>query len=92
MSNGHAVNLHSADIIRTFLFQRQRDLAAERRQKGIEYVMSRHPAHTRLWPSSHLFHRHKPVYFEEDISSGKPTLSEEGRKAVQAELERAREV
>ncbi|KAJ9117815.1 hypothetical protein QFC20_000095 [Naganishia adeliensis] len=51
--------------------QRQRDLAAERRQKGIE---------------------HKPVYFEEDISSGKPTLSEEGRKAVQAELERAREV
>lgn len=35
--------------------------------------------------------RHKPVYFEEDISSGKPSLSEEGKRAVKAELERARE-
>jgi hypothetical protein len=34
--------------------------------------------------------RHKPAYFEEDISSGKPVLSEQGRKAVEAELERAR--
>jgi hypothetical protein len=39
----------------------------------------------------HTFHRHKPVYFEEDISTGKPVLSEEGRKAVKAELERAKE-
>ncbi|KAJ9092056.1 hypothetical protein QFC19_008830 [Naganishia cerealis] len=49
--------------------QRQRDIAHELKQKGIE---------------------HQPVYFEQDISSGKPTLSEEGRKAVEAELERAR--
>ncbi|KAJ9121083.1 hypothetical protein QFC24_005064 [Naganishia onofrii] len=60
--------------------QRQRDIAIELKQKGIEYVPS--------FPF--LRDVHKPAYFEEDISSGKPVLSEQGRKAVEAELERAR--
>ncbi|KAI5453583.1 hypothetical protein NCC49_005408 [Naganishia albida] len=63
-------NWNEATKQKQVIEQRQRDLATERKQKGIE---------------------HKPVYFEEDISSGKPKLSEEGRKAIQAELERARE-
>ncbi|KAJ9103831.1 hypothetical protein QFC21_002293 [Naganishia friedmannii] len=58
--------------------QRQRDIAHELKQKGIEYVNL---------PSEQS---HKPAYFEQDISSGKPVLSEQGRKAVEAELERAR--
>ncbi|KAF9003331.1 hypothetical protein BDQ17DRAFT_1356014 [Cyathus striatus] len=46
--------------------QKQRDLAAERKKKGIEFV---------------------PRYFEKDISNGYPSLTPEGWKAVQEELE-----
>ncbi|KAI0318793.1 hypothetical protein OF83DRAFT_1114044 [Amylostereum chailletii] len=45
--------------------QKQRDDAAARKSKGVEFV---------------------PAYFETDISSGKPTLTEEGRKALEEEL------
>ncbi|TFK41440.1 hypothetical protein BDQ12DRAFT_677985 [Crucibulum laeve] len=46
--------------------QRQRDDAAERKRKGIEFV---------------------PRYFEQDVSRGYPTLTPEGWKAVEEELE-----
>ncbi|THU96230.1 hypothetical protein K435DRAFT_858722 [Dendrothele bispora CBS 962.96] len=45
--------------------QRQRDEAAERKKKGVEFI---------------------PKYFEKDISTGIPTLTEEGRKAVEEEV------
>ncbi|KAK7047893.1 hypothetical protein VNI00_006221 [Paramarasmius palmivorus] len=45
--------------------QRQRDEAAERKRKGVEFV---------------------PRFFEKDIDSGIPTLTEEGKKAVEEEL------
>ncbi|KAJ8087640.1 hypothetical protein PM082_006473 [Marasmius tenuissimus] len=45
--------------------QRQRDEAAERKKKGVEFV---------------------PRFFEQDIESGIPALTEEGKKAVQEEL------
>ncbi|KAI0030241.1 hypothetical protein K488DRAFT_28820, partial [Vararia minispora EC-137] len=44
--------------------QKQRDDAAARKAKGVEFV---------------------PVYFEKDISSGVPTLTAEGRKALDEE-------
>ncbi|TFK72794.1 hypothetical protein BDN72DRAFT_791897 [Pluteus cervinus] len=45
--------------------QRQRDIAAERKRSGVEFV---------------------PQYFEKDISSGIPTLTPEGLKAIEEEL------
>ncbi|PCH44808.1 hypothetical protein WOLCODRAFT_105705 [Wolfiporia cocos MD-104 SS10] len=45
--------------------QKQRDDAAERKRKGIEFV---------------------PTYFEKDVESGLPTLTAEGRKALEEEL------
>ncbi|KAL0575672.1 hypothetical protein V5O48_006304 [Marasmius crinis-equi] len=48
--------------------QRQRDEAAERKKKGVEYV---------------------PNFFETDIESGIPTLTEVGKQAVQEELKEA---
>jgi len=45
--------------------QRQRDEAAERKRKGVEFI---------------------PRYFERDITSGIPTLTAEGWKAVEEEL------
>ncbi|KAI0711396.1 hypothetical protein C8Q76DRAFT_623128 [Earliella scabrosa] len=45
--------------------QKQRDDAAERKKKGVEFT---------------------PKYFEKDISTGLPVLTEEGRKALQEEL------
>jgi len=46
--------------------QRQRDEAAERKRKGLEYI---------------------PRYFDPDIESGIPTLTAEGQKTVQEEME-----
>ncbi|KAG7097745.1 hypothetical protein E1B28_005066 [Marasmius oreades] len=45
--------------------QRQRDEAAERKRKGVEFV---------------------PRFFEADIESGIPVLTEEGKKAVEEEM------
>ncbi|EIN09023.1 hypothetical protein PUNSTDRAFT_52431 [Punctularia strigosozonata HHB-11173 SS5] len=45
--------------------QKQRDDAAERKRKGIEFA---------------------PVYFEKEIDSGIPQLTEAGRKAIEEEL------
>ncbi|OJT03455.1 Oxysterol-binding protein-like protein 1 [Trametes pubescens] len=45
--------------------QKQRDEAAERKRKGINFV---------------------PRYFDPDLSSGLPELTEEGRKAIEEEL------
>ncbi|EIM81944.1 uncharacterized protein STEHIDRAFT_65725 [Stereum hirsutum FP-91666 SS1] len=45
--------------------QRQREEAAERKKKGVEFV---------------------PKYFEKDIESGMPMLTEEGRRAIEEEL------
>jgi len=46
--------------------QKQRDDAAERKRKGVEFI---------------------PTYFEPDIESGIPQLTEAGRKIVQEELD-----
>lgn len=45
--------------------QRQRDDAAERKRRGVEFV---------------------PRYFEKDIQSGVPTLTQAGREALEAEI------
>ncbi|KAN0129647.1 hypothetical protein V8E53_012467 [Lactarius tabidus] len=45
--------------------QRQRDEAAERKRRGVEFV---------------------PMYFEKDIQTGVPTLTEAGREALDAEI------
>ncbi|KZT61634.1 hypothetical protein CALCODRAFT_427467 [Calocera cornea HHB12733] len=48
--------------------QSQRDIAAERKRKGVHF---------------------EPVYFDSDIEDGRSRLSEEGRKAIREEIERA---
>ncbi|KAG9031560.1 hypothetical protein FRB95_002554 [Tulasnella sp. JGI-2019a] len=58
-------NFNEATKIKQVIEQKQRDIAAQRKATGKEFV---------------------PVYFEADISSGKPVLTEAGRKAVQDEL------
>ncbi|GHJ83931.1 hypothetical protein NliqN6_0333 [Naganishia liquefaciens] len=68
-SNMLSKNWSEATKQKQTIEQRQRDLANQRKQQGVE---------------------HKPVYFEEDISTGKPILTSEGRKAFNAELERAK--
>ena len=66
--------------------QKQRDDAAERRNKGVECVHSSisppEPAHQIL--SSH--DRFIPVHFDKDIDAGAPQLTADGRKAVEEEL------
>ncbi|KAI9462810.1 hypothetical protein BJY52DRAFT_111568 [Lactarius psammicola] len=51
--------------------QRQRDDAAERKRRGVEFV---------------------PKYFEKDIQSGVPTLTQAGREALEAEIKYEHEV
>lgn len=51
--------------------QRQRDEAAERKRRGVEFV---------------------PKYFEKDIESGVPTLTQAGRVVLEAELKYEEEV
>ena len=66
--------------------QKQRDDAAERKSKGIEFVNPFAP------PSSELAHmtwshcRFIPTYFQKDIDDGIPQLTAEGRKAVEEAL------
>ncbi|KAG8897225.1 hypothetical protein FRB99_008355 [Tulasnella sp. 403] len=64
-SNLLSKNYGEATKVKQAIEQRQRDIAAQRKAKNIEFV---------------------PTYFEADISSGKPALTEAGRKAVQEEL------
>jgi len=67
--------------------QKQRDDAAERRNKGAECVDSVHtplPEFAQLILRSH--DRFIPVYFEKDIDDGTPQLTAEGRKAVEEGL------
>lgn len=67
--------------------QKQRDDAAERRNKGVEFV---HPSCRCLTEFAYpIFGSHVrfiPVYFEKDIDGGVPRLTAEGRKAVEEEL------
>ncbi|ESK87670.1 oxysterol binding protein [Moniliophthora roreri MCA 2997] len=51
--------------------QKQRDEAAERKRKGVEFV---------------------PAFFEKDIDSGMPTLTEEGKKAIEGELKEENQI
>jgi hypothetical protein len=63
--------------------QKQRDEAAERKRLGVEYVsIVIQPRFT----TDCMISRFIPLYFEKDISSGTPTLTREGRKAVEDEL------
>ncbi|KAH9059548.1 hypothetical protein EDB87DRAFT_764994 [Lactarius vividus] len=50
--------------------QRQRDEAADRKRRGVEFV---------------------PRYFEKDIQSGVPTLTQAGREALEAEIKYSHE-
>lgn len=63
--------------------QRQRDDAAERKRKGVECV-------ARLYspcnPELTCTHRFIPAYFDNDISTGIPILTANGREALEAEL------
>ncbi|TDL22059.1 hypothetical protein BD410DRAFT_749270 [Rickenella mellea] len=54
-----------ATKVKQAIEQRQRDLAAERKRRGEEFI---------------------PAYFEKDIDSGIPVLTEAGRKALEEEL------
>ena len=44
------------------------------------------------WSFFFSFHRFVPKYFEQDIQSGVPTLSQAGRDALEAELKYEDEV
>lgn len=65
--------------------QKQRDDAAERKNKGVECVHSTLSTHPQtLLTRSH--DRFIPVYFEKDTGNGVPRLTAEGRNAVEEEL------
>ncbi|KAG8955057.1 hypothetical protein FRC03_011290 [Tulasnella sp. 419] len=66
-SNLLSKNYNEATKHKQAIEQKQRDIAADRKAKGIEFV---------------------PTYFEADISSGCPVLTEAGKKAVEEETKR----
>lgn len=66
--------------------QKQRDDAAERRNKGVECVRCIMPPQEFAHLIRRSHDRFIPVYFEKDIDGGIPQLTSEGRKAVEEEL------
>jgi hypothetical protein len=66
--------------------QRQRDEAAERKRRGVECVLYRplfFPPCVLIWTGLSRF---VPRYFEKDIQSGVPTLTQAGKDALNEEI------
>lgn len=68
-----------ANRIKQQIEQRQRDLAVERKKNNTPWVSS----WTVLGPIINFVCSFVPVYFEGDLSSGAPALTEEGRRAIE---------